>query len=132
MEHELPLLLLVEDNSALRRLLSIHLARMGFRVLAAESGEEALQLLRDEPEPVHLLVTDIMLPGMTGLEVALQMRDLFPGLPSVLITAYPPEYLVKYGVRLGDFPLLNKPFTMEDLRRTLSDLLGYVLPLHDA
>lgn len=127
-----PVLLLVEDNTALQRLLSIHLTRLGFRVLAADTGEDALHLARAQHGAVDLLITDIMLPGMTGLELAMQLRDRHPGLPAVLITAYPPEYLVKYGVRLGDFPLLNKPFTMDDLRSTLSQLLGYVIPLHDA
>jgi CheY-like chemotaxis protein len=123
-----PRLLLVEDNTALERILTLHLSRLGFQVTSAGTGEDALALLRGNALVPDVLVTDIMLPGMTGLELALQLRDRFPQLPSVLITAYPPEFLAKHGVRLGEFPLLNKPFGIEDLRRVMTELLGYVLP----
>lgn len=46
----------------------------------------------------------------------------------MLITAYPPEFLARHGVHLGEFPLLNKPFGIQDLRRVITDLLGYVIP----
>lgn len=123
-----PTLLLVEDEAILRRLLGGYLERLGFEVLAAESGEEGLRIALERAESVHLLVTDVLLPGMTGLELAIQLTDRFPALPAVLITAYPPEILARHGVRLGHFPLLNKPFTTDDLRRAISDLLGFVIP----
>lgn len=123
-----PTLLLVEDEAVLRRLLGGYLERLGFEVLAAESGEEGLRIALERAGSVHLLVTDVLLPGMTGLELAIQLTDRFPTLPAVLITAYPPEILVRHGVRLGQFPLLNKPFTTDDLRRAISDLLGFVIP----
>jgi CheY-like chemotaxis protein len=123
-----PTLLLVEDETVLLRLLSNYLGRLGFDVLTAESAEDGLRIALERRDPIDLLVTDVLLPGMTGLELAMQLRDQFPALPAVLITAYPPEILIKNGVRLGDFPLLNKPFGTDDLRRTISTLLGFVIP----
>lgn len=123
-----PALLLVEDEAVLRRLLGGYLERLGFEVLAAESGEEGLRIALERGPSLHLLVTDVLLPGITGLELALQLTDRFPSLPTILITAYPPEILARHGVRLGQFPLLNKPFTSDDLRRAISDLLGFPIP----
>lgn len=122
-----PSLLLVEDNTALERILTLHLTRLGFEVTSAGTGEDALSLLRQSGLVPDILVTDIMLPGMTGLELALQLRERYIQLPTVLITAYPPEFLTRHGVRLGEFPLLNKPFGVDDLRRVITDLLGYVI-----
>lgn len=132
MVDRLPTLLLVEDEDVLRLLLSRYLVRLGFHVLTADSGEEALRTIQGQPDPPSLLVTDIMLPGMTGLELALQLRERNPKLRTILITAYPPEFLAKHGVRLGEFPLLNKPFASDDLRRAISELLGILLPVPTA
>lgn len=125
------MLLLVEDEDVLRRLLAQFLDRIGFEVLTAASGEEALGLANDHAGPLHILVTDIMLPGMTGLELAIQLEERIPELRSLLITAYPPDVLARHGVRLGEFPLLNKPFGIDDLRSALSELLGVILPAED-
>ena len=123
-----PTLLLVDDEEILRRLLAMYLTRLGFDVLTAESAEEGLRILSQRRDPIHLLITDILLPGMTGLEFAMQLKESSPSLPAILITAYPPEILARHGVKLGDFPLLNKPFSIEDLRRVISGLLGFVIP----
>ena len=112
----------------LRRLLGGYLERLGFEVLAVESGEEGLRIAHERGPSIQLLLTDVLLPGMTGLELAIQLTDRFPSLPAILITAYPPEILVRHGVRLGQFPLLNKPFSTDDLRLAISDSLGYVIP----
>ena len=78
-------LLLVDDDTSLLKLLSIRLEAEGFLVHTAESAEEALQVLRNEP--VELLVTDLRMEGASGLELFEQVRHFYPGLPVVIMSA---------------------------------------------
>jgi CheY-like chemotaxis protein len=92
---------------------------LGHRVIGASSGQHALDVIRSE-QPIDLLVTDHVMPGMTGLELAAASRELRPTLPILLATGYAelPE-----GMQV-DLPRLAKPYHQDQLRDRLDQMLG--------
>ena len=115
--------LLAEDEAAVRVLVRRVLDRNGYRVLEAASGAEALKLLEDHPEPVDLLLTDVVMPGMSGRELADQLCLRFPTLRVLYMSGYTDEAIVHHGVLDPGIALLEKPFTPEILLRKIRDIL---------
>jgi CheY-like chemotaxis protein len=115
--------LLVEDNAGVRQLATRMLAAAGFTVLAAASGEEALQVLARHPGPVDLVLTDVVMPGMTGMDMAQRASEARPGIHVLYMSGYIDDEVVRRGVVARDVPLLNKPFTatvlVESVRQAL-------------
>jgi len=111
-------LMLVEDEPAVRRLVTRMLERHGYDVVVAENGEDALSLSREPGEPVDLLVSDVVMPGMSGPELARRLRESWPGLAVLFVSGYPRDF------RPGDAPaedaFLAKPFTQEQLLRAVA------------
>jgi CheY-like chemotaxis protein len=108
-------ILLVEDETGIRALVRKILSRERYRILEAASGEEALSIAQAYEEPIHLLLTDVMLPGMGGRYVAEALRSKLPELRVVYISGYTDDETV----RAGEFPpgslFLEKPFTLSAL-----------------
>jgi CheY-like chemotaxis protein len=102
--------LLVEDEPALRELSARVLENAGFLVLSAADGEEALERLGTLPSPPHVLVTDVMMPRMTGRELATRVRDSHPTVQILFVSGFSPEELVPVGEAF-----LPKPFTVDQL-----------------
>jgi CheY-like chemotaxis protein len=124
--------LLVEDETAVRASVTRTLESSGFRVLAAASGDEALAILRETPpdaarqggRPFDLLLTDVIMPGMTGAEVAERVWRMWPGTPVLFISGYAPEEVrARSGVPL-EGRLLPKPFTRAELLRRVQEAVG--------
>jgi len=103
--------LLVEADRAVRSLLRRVLEGYGYKVLEAEDGDAAGQVCGRHRRPIHLLVTDIAIPRMTGREVADQLCQLRPGLRVLYTSSYPEAMLRDDGTSLPDNTLLEKPFT---------------------
>lgn len=112
-------LLLVEDESGVRQLVTKMLTQLGYRVLEAGSGEAALTLAAQHADAIQLLVTDVVMPGMSGPEVAQRLTALYPALKVLYLSGYPGEALTRYGVAF-----LPKPFTREALARAVRQALG--------
>jgi PAS domain S-box-containing protein len=110
--------LLVEDNPQVRDFAEGLLADLGCEVVSSESGEEALKLL--ETNAVDLVLSDVVMPGMSGVELARRMRDLHPGVPVLLATGYSDE-IVKRG---SEFNVLAKPFGAVDLSKAMAAVLN--------
>ncbi|MBS0374864.1 MAG: response regulator [Proteobacteria bacterium] len=109
--------LLVEDHASLRQVLVATLEMLGYRVTAYASGTEALAALEAGAAP-DLLLTDVRMAGVPdGLALATWVRDHRPGTPVLLQTGYT-------RLPTGGFPVLQKPFTPEELRRALAALFG--------
>jgi PAS domain S-box-containing protein len=106
-------IVLAEDDGAVRRLASTALRQHGYTVLEARDGEEALQLALAEPLDIHLLVTDIVMPGLSGRELAARLTAARPGLRVLYTTGYA-DGLVAGDVD-RDTPLLAKPFLPKEL-----------------
>jgi PAS domain S-box-containing protein len=114
-------ILVAEDEEMVRSLIREVLERNGYRVLAAAIGGEALAMVERAVEPVHLLVADIVMPGMSGPELAAQLRERQPELKVIYMSAYSEEQITAEG--LGEATLLRKPFAPDLLARTVRELL---------
>jgi PAS domain S-box-containing protein len=116
--------LAVDDDEGVLDLAVHHLRTLGFRVLAARSGEEALEMLRRAPDRVNLLFTDLSMPGgMTGLMLAERARALHPGLRVLLATGYSDD-LVGRGAPTPGADVLGKPYSQTDLAKRVRAILN--------
>ncbi|MBZ5620246.1 MAG: response regulator [Acidobacteriia bacterium] len=100
------------------------LARQGYRILDAGSGAEALALARDIAEPIDLLLTDIVMPQMSGVDLAQQMRAARPGIKTLFISGYTDSAVVTQGILTAEMPFIQKPFTSAALHRKVQEVLG--------
>ena len=116
-------ILLVEDNAALRKLATHLLAPAGYTVLGAATGEEALRLVERHEAPVHLLLSDVVMPGMSGRELAEQLAQTRPGMKVLYMSGYTSDTIVRHGVLEAQVPFLNKPFTGAALLQKVREVL---------
>jgi PAS domain S-box-containing protein len=115
--------MVVEDEEPVRTAAARILADHGYEVLTAGSGEEALSRLEQGARP-DLILTDVVMEGMSGSELAEQVREAHPHLPVIYMTGYTEDVRLRHGVRRGEATLLEKPFTRSLLLRTLHDELA--------
>jgi PAS domain S-box-containing protein len=115
--------LVVEDQAEVRRLTHRVLAARGYRVLVAADGPEALRVAEQHPDPIHLLVTDVIMPGMSGREVALLLSPQRPAMKVLYLSGYADESIVHHGVLEPGIAFLQKPFTVEALARKVREVL---------
>jgi PAS domain S-box-containing protein len=117
-------ILLVEDEESLRVMASRILTRNGYLVCAAEDGAGAVRLAADRTHPIDLLVTDMVMPAMLGIEVATQVHVARPHLPALFISGYAQQVLDFHGIPARDHDILQKPFTeaalLSRVRRALN------------
>jgi signal transduction histidine kinase/CheY-like chemotaxis protein len=116
-------ILLCEDEAPVRRVTRRALAAAGFRVHEADCAETALAWLRTNDEPVDLLISDLIMPGLNGHELATRVVTERPGVRVLLVSGYTSNVLVASDVG-PEFELLEKPFTPEGLLRRVEALLG--------
>ena len=110
-------ILLVEDDEAVRKLVRQVLVSRGYTVLEADNGQTALRVAEGHPDPIDLLVTDVMMPKMDGQELHARLSALRPGLPVVFMTGFS-------DVEIGDRPFIAKPFAGTPLLRTIREALA--------
>ena len=108
-------ILLVEDSDPLRKLTQSFLESSGFRVLVAADGEDALRVAGLHPEKIHLLVTDVVMPGINGRVLAERLLAKQHGMKVLFISGYTDSFNAVHGVRERGMALLNKPYTEEEL-----------------
>ena len=117
-------ILLVEDDDAVRELACRILQRRGYRVFVASDGIEALDIWQRHKHETSLLITDVMMPGMTGRDLVLALRQQRPGLPAVLMSGYAHESLLNVD-DLDPAPLfLEKPFTVSSMGERVAEALA--------
>ena len=114
-------LLLVEDKAELRQMLKLALEKAGFRVEDAGDGTQASHLLRSQP--FSLLLTDLKLPGRSGLELLRQAQEMDPGMPVVLLTAYGSIEEAVQAMKGGAYDFIQKPVDLEHLKLLLERAL---------
>jgi CheY-like chemotaxis protein len=107
--------LLAEDEDAVRRLVQRALELHGYSVLPARNGEEAEQIERSHLGPIHLLITDVVMPGMGGRELADTIKSRRPQLKILYMSGYTNDEVVRHGVTLARDAFLQKPFTPSGL-----------------
>ena len=116
-------ILVAEDNAGLRKLVTRFLASAGYTVLEADTGDEALRLLARRDQAVHLLLSDVVMPGMSGRLLAEQVARTRPGMKVIYMSGYTSDTVVRHGVLEANMPFLNKPFTAAALLRKVRDVL---------
>ena len=115
--------LVVEDEHALRAVARRMLAGFGYRVLVASSGEGALAVLKEHAEPIDLVITDVIMPGISGRELAKRLAVVRPGLRILFMSGYADDALADHGVLAADVAYLQKPFTPDELARRVREVL---------
>jgi two-component system response regulator PilR (NtrC family) len=111
----------VDDEASMRQLLEIALGKEGYRVTTAESGQKAVGYV--EKSAVDLVISDIRMPDMTGVEVLRQVKEIHPQVPVIMITAYASTETAVEALRLGAYDYITKPFKIEELKNTLNHAL---------
>jgi two-component system cell cycle sensor histidine kinase/response regulator CckA len=115
-------ILVVDDDQWVRMLARDVLAGEGYRVLEASDGQDAIRVAAEHPGPIHLLLSDVMMPGMNGCDLAAGLTALLPGMKVLFISAYDRDFLVSHGMNpIG--PVITKPFTTEYLSRRVQMVL---------
>jgi two-component system cell cycle sensor histidine kinase/response regulator CckA len=115
--------LLVEDEAGARQGLAEILAMLGYEVVAAASAEDAAQRQRGGAQRFDLLLTDMMLPGKSGIDLAADLKERFPALKVILMSGYTEEVL-RHRVQNGDARFLQKPFDIATLARAAREALN--------
>jgi CheY-like chemotaxis protein len=116
-------ILVVEDDRAVRLLVREILEDAGYHVLDAPGGQEALRLAGEHGGPIHLLLADVIMPGMSGREVSDRMAAIRPGVPTLYMSGYTDDAIVRHGVAVRDVDFIQKPFTPEALARRVRTAL---------
>jgi two-component system, cell cycle sensor histidine kinase and response regulator CckA len=114
-------ILLVEDESALREPVRDYLTREGYRVLDASNGAEATDLAENHTGNIDVLLTDVIMPHLSGPDLANKLRSRFPGLKVIFMSGYAQDKLGASGA-CSDCMLLQKPFTLRSLRARLQEI----------
>jgi len=110
----MPTILIIEDEAKMRRLLELNLGDDGFKTLSAGDAETGLKLL--DSEPVHLVLTDLKLPGMSGLEFLQTAKQQNPALPIVVMTAFGSVETAVEAMKAGASDYILKPFALAEMR----------------
>ena len=116
--------LLVDDDDGVRRITQRSLSRAGYQVLTARTAEEALQVSADPGLTIDLLLTDVVMPGMNGAELADRVTAARPSVSVLFISGYNDADVESRGVRRGRSSFLAKPFTLDDLSRAVGAALS--------
>ena len=117
-------ILLVEDEPSLRAMMGMVLSGNGYRVLEAGNGQDALALLGKHQGPIHLLVTDVVMPEMGGRELARRFAFLYPKARVMYLSGYTEDAVIRQGVLDANMPFLQKPFSAEALAKKVREVLN--------
>lgn len=117
-------ILLVEDEKAVRSVLRQTLESNGYRVLEAQDGQEALKICETHQGPIHLLLTDVIMPGCNGRELAHLLSPRWPEMKVLYMSGYPDNSIAQHGVLEPDTMFLQKPFTLSTLENKVREILG--------
>ena len=117
-------ILLVEDEKGVRELAREYLASSGYTVIEAEDGHTALELAAMHVGPIHLLLTDVVMPGISGRELAERVSQIRPGIKIIYMSGYTDQAVVHHGILRNDAVLLQKPFTLMTLAAKLREMLA--------
>jgi two-component system cell cycle sensor histidine kinase/response regulator CckA len=116
-------ILLAEDEPALRTMTRHVLALQGYNVLEASNGEKALRMAEEYRGTIHLLVTDVVMPVLSGRLLAERLTALRPGIKVLYLSGYTDDAVVRHGVLQADTAFLQKPFTPSALTAKVRDIL---------
>jgi CheY-like chemotaxis protein len=116
--------LLVEDEASVRHLEGAILRRLGYDVLEAVSGEDAIHVLTSQTFPIHIMLSDIVMPGMGGRELAERVATLRPEMKVLLMSGYTDDRVLQCQIRDRTVAFLQKPFSPDTLARKVREVLN--------
>jgi two-component system, cell cycle sensor histidine kinase and response regulator CckA len=116
-------ILLAEDSESLREMAREYLESIGYTVLAAVSGERALQWAKEFAGPIHLLLTDVVMPEMSGPELANQLASLRPGVKIIFTSGYTDDAIARQGILDPTVAFIQKPYRPKALARKIRQVL---------
>ena len=114
-------ILVVDDVDAVRRVAYRLLSEAGYRVFEAASAVEALEVLGTTAVPVNLVMVDVVMPEVNGVDLVRLIHDRWPTIPVLFMSAYPAEVLVRQGLENPNVSFLAKPWTRNELLRKVAD-----------
>jgi CheY-like chemotaxis protein len=119
----MPTVLVVDDERSVRELTARMLREAGYETMQAVDGLDAWRQLRREAAKIDAIVSDVVMPHMTGTELVARLQPYLPELPVILMSGYSADDLRARGLEQAPVPLLTKPFTRDELVTTVTRLL---------
>jgi DNA-binding NtrC family response regulator len=123
-EHNNETILLVEDDPAILEMVKKMLEKMGYTVISAQAPNEAIQLIRDISDKVHLLISDVVMPEMNGRDLAKILQSACPELKVLFMSGYTANVIAHHGVLDDDINFIPKPFSSEALSAKVRAVLN--------
>ncbi len=120
-------LLYIEDNLEIAEITCMMLEDLGLEIVVGGSAEEALRIVDEQDAPFDIVLTDVVLPGLSGVQLARRLNRRWPKMPIILVTGFSEELALGYE---GRYELLRKPFTRGALLDSLQRYLDGPLPQH--
>jgi hypothetical protein len=117
-------ILLAEDQEGVRKFARTALQTFGYTVLEARDGDDAILVCKEHRGPIHLILTDIVMPGINGYELVTHLSTLHPGIKILYMSGYPDEIITRHGNREPKAGFLRKPFEPDDLLHKVRDVLN--------
>lgn len=114
--------LVVDDDAAVREMMVAALQTKQRDVLTAASGEDALEVVKKTH--VDLVLLDLSMPGLNGVETFRELHAIQPGLPVVIVTGYPDSDLMARALEIGPFTMISKPVEIHQIQKTVSRIVG--------
>ena len=118
-------ILLVEDEPGILDMTKLMLERFGYRVLAVSTPDEAIRTARAHTEAIHMLITDVIMPGMNGLDLSKKISAIYPGLRQLFMSGYTSNVIAHHGILDEGVNYIQKPFSTRELstqvRKVLDD-----------
>jgi two-component system, cell cycle sensor histidine kinase and response regulator CckA len=116
-------ILLVEDEDSLREVTCGYLKSKGYFVIAASEAKSAITAAKSSAHPVDLLLTDVILPGMSGVHLAQHLAASHPQMRVLYVSGYPTDAMIHHGGHDPNFAFLSKPFSLAVLAKTIRTIL---------
>lgn len=118
-------IMIVEDEASVRKLARLELAQCGYNIIEACNGNEALEIFNKSDNSVDILITDVIMPGMNGYELADQLKKINPGIKVLFVSGYDTDSILKRGLLEQNTPLVEKPFRTGTLARKVKELMSF-------
>jgi DNA-binding NtrC family response regulator len=116
-------ILLVEDEPAIMKMTSMMLKRMGYEVIATGAPDEASRLAREYKGCIDLLMTDVVMPGINGRDLASNLKSIYPNIKCLFMSGYTADIIGPHGVLDEGVHFIEKPFTKKDLAVKIREAL---------
>jgi len=116
-------ILIVEDNEDVRKLSVRVLEEQGYKVLEASTGDDALLLFKERKEPIHLILVDVVMPGLSGRQMVEQLRQTYQDFKVLYMSGYTENTIVHHGALEKGINYIAKPFTVDGLARKVREVL---------